>query len=150
MKRTCTTAVPLFRHLNGEPAQPSPAFVNHQQCARLQGVGRGSEQPADARLLRRVQFVPETEQYDTGAASLGVGKDFREVKVLGQQHASVQPRPSEQVRVRGRGQAEVAPVAGLPSSLLQNRQSLRAEVHVHEYLQVGTGASSSSSTRTEA
>lgn len=85
-----------------------------------------------------------------GGARLGLKEEFREIKVLGQQHESLPPRPSEEVDVWGRWRADVAPVAGLPSSLLQNRQPLRAEVHVHKNLQAGTEASSSSSTRTEA
>ena len=118
--------------MNGQAAQAGTVWLDYQQTAGFQGSGPSVQQRADSGLLRRIQFIAQTEEHDAGCASLRMKKEFGEVQILSEQRPAMFPCPIEQLNVRCGGGADGALVFRLPARSGENRQPFGAEVHVHQ------------------
>jgi hypothetical protein len=56
--------------MNGEASQAGTVWLDHQQAAGFEGVGPDFQPCAESRLVRRVQFIAQTEKYNAGWAEV--------------------------------------------------------------------------------
>ncbi len=127
-----------------EAADARPVLVNHQNSPRFECLGRGFDRDANPFLLELAQFISNPQENHAGASGAKMEEKLCKIQVLSQDGVPMLLRPMEQFSIRGIRRANRCPMAGFPTSAIQNIQPLRAEVHVHQELHAtGTGAAPS-------